>query len=69
MWHFSSAKALQKIEKIQERALRFLYDDHRASYSELLSKSERCTMHVSRLRVLCIEVFKTLKKHKPIFHV
>ena len=67
MWCFSSAKASQKIEKIQERALRFLYDDHRTSYSELLSKSERCTMHVSRLRVLCIEVFKTLKNIKPSF--
>ena len=67
MWYFSSAKALQKIEKIQERALRFLYNDHRTSYSDLLLKSERCTMHVSRLRVLCIEVFKTLKNINPSF--
>ena len=68
VWYISSAKALQKIEKIQERALRFLYHDRCASYSELLLKSERCTMHVSRLRVLCIEVFKTLKTEKPIFY-
>ena len=61
VWYFSSAKSLQKIEKIQERALRFLHNDHLSSYGDLLSKSERCTMHVSRLRVLCIEVFKTLK--------
>ena len=60
VWYFSSARSLQKIEKIQERALRFLYNDHLSSYSELLEKSERCTMHVSRLRVLCIEIFKTL---------
>ena len=61
VWYFSSAKSLQKIEKIQERALRFLHNDHLSSYGDFLSKSERCTMHVSRLRVLCIEVFKTLK--------
>ena len=67
VWYFSSAKALQNIEKIQERALRFLYDDHRTSYSELFSKSERRTMHVSRLSVLCIEVFKTLKNINPSF--
>ena len=67
VWYFSSAKSLQKIEKIQERALRFLYNDHRSSYSELLEKSERCTMHVSRLRVLCIEIFKTLKHLNPPF--
>ena len=67
VWYFSSAKALQKIEKIQERALRFLYNDHRTSYCDLLLKSERCTMHVSRLRVLCIEVFKTLNNIDPSF--
>ena len=63
----ASARSLQKIEKIQERALRFLYNDHRSSYSELLAKSERCTVYVSRLRVLCIEVFKTLKHLNPSF--
>ena len=40
VWYFSSAKSLQKIEKIQERALRFLHNDHISSYSDLLSKSE-----------------------------
>ena len=67
VWSFSSAKSLQKIEKIQERALRFLYTDHLSSYGELLEKSERCTIHVSRLRVLCIEIFKTLMHLSPSF--
>ncbi len=67
VWCFSTAKSLQKIEKIQERALRFLYNDHHTSYSNLLVKSERCTMHVSRLRVLCIEIFKTLNNLNPSF--
>ena len=67
VWYFSSAKALQNIEKIQERALRFLYNDHHSSYGDLLLKSERCTMHASRMRVLCIEVFKTLKNINPSF--
>ena len=67
VWYLSSTKSLQKIEKIQERALRFLHNDHLSSYSDLLSKSERCTMHVSRLRVLCIEIFKTLKNLNPSF--
>ena len=59
----SSPTSLQKIEKIQERANRSLYNDHRSSYSELLEKSERCTMH----RVLCIEIFKTLRHLNPSF--
>ena len=67
VWCFSSAASMQRIEKIQERALRFLYHDHSSSYSELLSKSSRCTMHISRLKVLCVEIFKTLKSLNPSF--
>ena len=34
VWYFSSSKPLQKIEKLQERALRFLYNDHTSSYND-----------------------------------
>ena len=67
VWYFSSANSLQKIEKIQERALRFLYNDQLSSYDVLLSKSGRCTMRVFRLKFLCIEIFKTLNKLNPSF--
>ena len=67
VWYFSTSKSLQKIEKIQERALRFLHNDHVSSYKDLLLKSNRCTMLVSRQRKLCIEIFKTLKKLNPAF--
>ena len=53
---------MDRIEKIQEKAPRFLYDDHISSYEELLCKSEKCTMHVNRLRYLCIEIFKTVNQ-------
>ena len=39
VWYFSSMKSLQKIEKLQERALRFLYNDRKSSYKDLLQKS------------------------------
>ena len=67
VWNFSSAKSLQKIEKIQERALRFLYNDHTSSYYALLVKSGICYMRVSRLRSLCIEIYKTMKDLNPTF--
>ncbi len=67
MWYFSSCKSLQKIEKLQERALRFLYNDNASSYSDLLSKSSKCTMFVARQRLLCIEIFKTLNHLNPPF--
>ncbi len=67
VWHFCSAKSMHKIEKIQERALRFLHHDYTSPYDDLLSKSQRCTMHVSRLRTLSLEIFKTLNDLNPPF--
>ena len=55
------------IEKLQERALRFLYNDYTSSCNELLSMSEKCTMVISRQRALCIEIFKTVKQLNPPF--
>ena len=67
VWYFSSSKSLQKLERIQERALRFLYNDHKSSYDDLLIRSRKCTMQVARQRTLCIEIFKTIKNFNPPF--
>ena len=64
---FLSSKSLQKIEKLQECALRFLYNDHTSSYSDLLLNSDKCTMLISFLRGLCIEMFKTVEQLNPPF--
>ena len=49
VWMFSSTSWLKKIENLQKRALRFLYDDYEISYEELLLKSDRATVNVNRL--------------------
>ena len=58
--HFCSAALSQKIEKIQERTLRFLYTNSYSSYNNLLLKAERPITEVSHWWRLAIEVFKTL---------
>ena len=58
VWHFSSEKSMKKIEKMHERALRFLYNDSNSSYDDLLSKAGKCTMKISRLRTPCTEIYK-----------
>ena len=40
---FSSAKSLNKVESLQKRALRFLYEDYVSSYEELLQKAGKET--------------------------
>ena len=67
VWMFSSASSLKKIEKLQKRALSFLYNDYEISYEELLLKSSRATMNVNRLRILCIEIYKTINNLNPEF--
>ena len=39
-WHFCGEKNTKKIEKIQERALRFIYRENDSSYKSLLIKSQ-----------------------------
>ena len=48
-WHFCSEINTKKIEKIQERALRFVYQDYEASYENLLIKAKMPTQHIRRI--------------------
>ena len=65
VWHFCSAKSVKKIEKIQERALRILYNGFSSDFESILNKSGKSTMEVKRLRTLALEVFKTLNNMNP----
>ena len=67
VWMFSSASSLKKIENLQKRALRFLYNDYEILYEKLLLKSDRPIMNVNRLRKLCIEIYKTINNLNPEF--
>jgi predicted nuclease of predicted toxin-antitoxin system len=35
VWHFCGEVNTKKVEKIQERALRFIYEDYSITYEEL----------------------------------
>ena len=67
VWMFSSAKLLNKVESLQKRALRSLYEDYVLSYEELLQKAGRETMKVNRLRSLCIEIYKLINNINPTY--
>jgi hypothetical protein len=57
-----------KIEKIQERALRFIYNDSNSTYENLLIVSKLPTLKVRRLRTMAIEAkthSKTYLKNIP----
>ena len=56
-----------KLEKINERALRLAYSDYLSSYEDLLLKSKETTIHVQSIKVLALEVYKTLNGLNPPF--
>ena len=56
VWMFSKARSLKKIENLQKRALRFLYNNYQLTYEELLDKANSSTMNVKRLGFLCVEI-------------
>ena len=55
------------MEKIQEHALRFIYEDYNSSYEILLKKSGLPSLKIRRLRTIAIEVFKILHKQAKIY--
>ena len=67
VWIFSTTKFLNKIESLQKRALRFLYNDYSIPYEGVLEKSGKVKMSVNRLTNLCIEIYKTINKLNPEF--
>ena len=53
------------IEKIQERLLRFQLIHFYSPYEELLTKAVKKTMLISRLKVVCTEIYKTINGIYP----
>jgi hypothetical protein len=63
--HFCNKSNTSKLEKIQARALRFIYEDYGSTYDELLEKAKVPSLKVRRMRTMAIECFKILNKHTP----
>ena len=47
-----------KIERVQYRALRFVYNDFKASYGMLRERSGLSHLNTRRIRLLLIEIYK-----------
>ncbi len=60
---------MRKMERIQERALRFVLNDNCASYEQLLTDSGISSLHLydCRVRASAVEVYKCLNGVNPAF--
>ena len=64
-WHFCSVSSTNKLEKVQERALRFINNDYPSSINDLLKSTSTQPLHVLRLKQMACEVFKKVNKLSP----
>ncbi len=64
---FVEKTCTKKIEVIQERALRFMFNDKTSTYSSLLEKCNYTTLHIRHIKAIASEVFKSLDNLNPNF--
>ena len=62
---FTSRASITKMEKIQERALRFVLKDSRSSYEEMLGNLKVDSIRMNGLKKLYIEIYKLLNGLSP----
>ena len=67
VWHFCGEVNTKKVEKIQQRALRFIYEDYSITYEELLCKSKIPSLKIRRLRTVALEVFKIISRECSVY--
>ena len=67
IWHFCSKRKINMMERIQERALRFVFDDRQSTYNELLARIKKDSMCTQRLKCLLIFVYKCVNNLGPSF--
>ena len=67
VWYFCSREDLKKIEKIQKRSLRFVYNDFTSSYSELLCRSNRPLLYTERQKQLLTQTYKSINNIGPMY--
>ena len=65
-WHFCTDKNSKKLEKVQERALRFVYDDYTTSYINLFEKALVPSLQIKRIRTMALETYKIVNKLAPV---
>ena len=60
IWHFSGTTNCDKLESLNKRILRFIFNDSLSSYDELLKKAKIASLYTGRLHKILMVVFKSL---------
>ena len=67
IWHFCKAPETRKVERIQERALRIVYNSHSETYMNLLESTKLQSLLNLRLQDIVILMYKVKYRLVPYF--
>ena len=67
VWHFCDLQNAKCIEKLQFRALRYIFNDFKSSYECLRAKASKSLVYVQRLRHVLTEVYKSVNGLGPSY--
>ncbi len=67
VWHMFLKYHTKKVEKVQERALCFIYRKFESDYKSLLNLAEHSTLYMDRLRTIASEVYEAINGMSPDF--
>ena len=65
VWFFTSKASIAKMQKIQERALRFVLQDSVSDKETLLAKSGVDSFRIATIKIMVIEIYKILNDMGP----
>ena len=64
-WMFCGKRNSDELEKLQERALRFVFSDYTSPYNDLLTRGNFLSLSAFRIRYLAIEMYKWVHGLNP----
>ena len=65
VWMFHSRSLNNRINRIQERALRIVYNDNLSTFNELLLRDGYVTIHERNIQILAVELYKVINDLAP----
>ena len=67
VWLFCGKINLNKLEKLQERALATVYCDNSLTYEDMLKKSGQLCIRMNLIRLVAIDMFKCMNGLNPLY--
>ena len=66
VWMFHSRKLNNRINNIDERALRIVFRDYESTFQQLLKQNKSVSIHQRNLQILATEILKTKNGLNPV---